>query len=91
MSKVLAIQMCHTSKGRMVPEFSNANGQRVWPGDIEDLPDEEIQAFGEKHLKPVAASEKIRRYDIDVLRKPGKPGKTMTTKSKKAKTTKGDK
>ena len=82
MGKCLALQMCYTSKGRMVPRFEDAGGKTVWSGDIEELPDEEITAFGKKHLKPVPATSKIRRYDVDVM---GKPGKTLTTESKKTK------
>ena len=63
MPKVLAIQNCQTSKGRMVAEFKTGEGKVVWPGDVEDLPEAEVKAFGPKHLKPAGQSAKVQRWD----------------------------
>ena len=82
MGKCLALQVCHTSKGKMIPEARDIDGKVVWKGDIEDLPDDEIKAFGKNHLKPVAVTEKRLRFHEEVL---GKPGKTLMNKKAKPK------
>jgi hypothetical protein len=59
--KVLALQNCATSKGKLLHAFK-ADDREVWPGDIEELPAEEAAAFGPEYLRPQATSAKVRRW-----------------------------
>jgi len=59
--KVLALQNCATSKGKMLHAFKVDN-REIWPGDIEELPAEEVKSFGSKYLQPQAATAKVRRW-----------------------------
>ena len=72
MGKYKALQVCYTTAGKLIPEVRDADNKKVWDGDVAELPDDEAAAFGKKHLEPVAASTKCRRYVDDVVKKPGK-------------------